>query len=96
MHVKGPVAALGEFPVADDVDAGLNLLADDLLDRGFQAGLVTRLVIGLAGLDKLEELDQFRRPDQAPDMSGQNAISAGHAEPPMSLYVAVDCSLPKA
>ena len=83
MHVEGPVAALAELAVADDVDAGLDLLAHDLLDRGFQAGLISGLVVGLAGLDQLEELDEFGRPDQAADMSGKDTVgAAGHAKPP--------------
>ena len=83
MHVEGPVAALAELAVADDVDAGLDLLAHDLLDRGFQAGLVSGLVVGLAGLDELEELDELGRPDQAAHMSGKDTVgAAGHAKPP--------------
>jgi hypothetical protein len=79
VHVEGPVTALAELPVADDVDAGLDLLADDLLDRFLEAGLIGGFVVGLAVLDLAQEFDQFRRPHQAADMGGANAIDgAGH------------------
>ena len=74
MEVKGPVAALAELAVADDVDTGLDLLAHDLVDRLLEARLVGGLVIGLAGLDELEEIDQPGRPDQAADVGCQDAI----------------------
>ena len=95
MDVEGPVAALAELAVADDVDAGLDLLANDLLDRGFQAGLIGGLVVGLAGLDELEELDELGRPDQAADMSGKDTVgAAGHAKTSQLAYsVGGHCSL---
>ncbi|MCX7314217.1 MAG: hypothetical protein NTV56_21520, partial [Alphaproteobacteria bacterium] len=56
MHIERPVAAFAELAVADDIDAGLDLLPRDLIDGGFQAGFVGGLVIGLAGLDESQEL----------------------------------------
>src|SRR5690242_15780909 len=79
MDVKGPVAPLAELPVADDVDAGLDLLADNLLRRIFQACLVPRLVVGFAGFYFLEEFDKPRRTHQAADVGGPDSIdAAGH------------------
>src|SRR5262245_27739926 len=80
VDVEGPVAALAEFPVADDVDAGLGLLANHLVDRLREACLVGGALVGLAILDLVQELDQLRRPHQAADMGGQDAV-AGHFSP---------------
>ena len=91
MDVERPVAALAELAVADDIDAGLDLLAHDLLDRGLQAGLVGGLVVGLAGLDQLEELDELGRPDQAADMGGQDAVGAAAMRYPPA--VCCDCAI---
>ena len=74
MDVECPVAALAELAVADDVDAGLHLAADDLLDRFLQARLIGGLVVGLLAFDLAQELDQLGRPHQAADMGGANAI----------------------
>ena len=74
MDVEGPVGAFTEFAVADDVDAGVGLLAHDFGDGFGETRLERRLVIGLAVLDGAPELDQFRRPDQAADMGGQDPI----------------------
>lgn len=83
VDVERPVAALGELTVADDVDAGLDLLAHDLVDGGLEAVFVGGLVVGLAGLDQLEEFHQFRRAWQTPDVGAKDAILAGnHAFPP--------------
>jgi hypothetical protein len=79
VHIESPVAAFAEFAVADDVDAGFYLLANHLLDRRLETGFVTGLVVGLAGLDQLEELDELRRPHQAADVSGQDTV--GHEMP---------------
>src|SRR6185503_5561403 len=92
VDVELPVAALAELAVADDVDAGLDLLAHHILDRAFQAGLVGRLVVRLTGLDQLEKLDELGRAHQAADVSGQNTIrdavgAGGHAKPPILLVL---------
>ena len=86
VHVKSPIAALAEFAVTDDVDAGVGLLADDLVDRLLEAGLVCRLVVGLPIFDLVQELDELRRPHQAADMGGQDAI-ARHFLPPFAFPV---------
>src|SRR5262249_57957048 len=67
VDVEGPVAALAELTVADDVDPRISLLAHDRLDRFLQAGLVGRSVVRLAILDLVQERDELRRPNQAPD-----------------------------
>ena len=66
--------SLAELAVTDNVDADLGLLAHNLSDGLGQASFERRLLIGLAVLDQVPELDQFRRPDQAADMSGEDAI----------------------
>ncbi len=87
MDVEGPVAALAELAVADDVDPDLHLAADDLLDRFLQAGLIGRLVVGLLAFDLAQELDELRRPHQAADMGGADAIGgAGQCLLPCILF----------
>jgi hypothetical protein len=79
VHVECPIPALAELTVADDVDAGLDLLADDFVDGGLQTGLICRRVVRLAGLDPLEEFDQIGRSNQAADMGYWDAVGAlGH------------------
>jgi hypothetical protein len=80
VHVEGPVAALAELAVADDVDPGLGLLANHLADRLRQARLVVGTLVGLAILDLVQKLDQLGRPHQAADMGCQDAV-AGHFPP---------------
>ena len=80
MDVKGPVAALAVLAVADDIDAGVGLVLDDLLDRLPEAGFVGGLVVGLAILDLAQKLDQFGWPNQAADMGREDAV-AGHVSP---------------
>ena len=77
VNVERPIAALAELAIADDVDAGIGLLAHDFRDRFRKASLVRGLVVGLAVLDPVQELDQFRRPHQAADVGGHDAID-GH------------------
>ena len=74
MDVEGPVAALAELAVADDVDARVGLLAHDGLDRFLETILVRALVVWLAILDLVQELDELRRPHQAANMGCEDAI----------------------
>src|SRR5262249_20599233 len=74
MDVEGPVAALAELAVADDVDARLGLLAHDRVDRLLQTNLVGGFVVGLAILDLAQELDELRGPDQAADVGCEDAV----------------------
>ena len=74
VDVKGPVAALAELAVADDVDARVGLLAHDGLDRFLETILVRALVVWLAILDLVQELDELRRPHQAANMGCEDAI----------------------
>jgi len=54
-------------------------VAHDLVDRLGEAGLVGGRFVGLPVLDLVQELDQLRRPNQAADVGGQDAIGiAGH------------------
>ena len=73
-NIERPIEPFTEFAIADDVDADLRLLADDLDDRLGETGFEGGLVIWLAIFDRSPELDQFRRPDQTADMGGENAI----------------------
>src|SRR5262249_13206960 len=80
VDVEGPVAALAELAVADDVDARLGLPAHDRVDRLLQTSLVGGFIAGLAILDLVQELDELRGPDQAADMGCEDAVG-GHFPP---------------
>ena len=73
-HVLRPADRFAELAVADDVDADLGLLAHDLGDRLLQALVVSRLVVRLAGLLGAQKFLQRRRPDEAADMGGEDAV----------------------
>ena len=62
---------------ADDADAGLGLLADDLCDLPAQAGVERGLIDRNAILDRIDVAHHARRAHQAADMRRQNAV--GHA-----------------
>jgi len=74
VNVKGPVAALAELAVADDVDARVGLLAHDSVDRILQTGLVGGFIVGFAILDLVQELDELRGADQAADVGSEDAV----------------------
>ena len=73
----GGVGRLAHLAVADDVDAGRDLKADDLLDgaRGF--GLERRGIDGAALLAAEDQVDQGLGPRQAAGVRGEDAIHAG-------------------
>ncbi len=75
-HVLRPADRFPELAVADHVDAGLGLAANDLGDRIGQAPVVGGLVDRLARLLRAQEILQRLRPDQAADMGGEDAIGA--------------------
>src|SRR6516165_12753267 len=70
------VGNLAEFPVADAVDAGCDLLGDNLLDVGGEPRLEGRLIKFAAGLARFEQGQQLRWPRQAADMGRQDAVGA--------------------
>jgi len=71
-------ARLAELAVVDDVDAGLGLTADDLLDGRLQGLLESRAIVPAQ-----QRVQELRRPRQAADMGGQYpACAAFHAFPP--------------
>jgi hypothetical protein len=76
-HILRPADRFAELAVADDVDARLGLLVHDLGDGAFQARVVGGLRrTGLPACFGAQEILQRRRPDQAADMRGENAIRA--------------------
>src|SRR5262249_16451113 len=86
VDVEGPVAALAELAVADDVDARLGLPAHDRVDRLLQTSLVGGFIVGLAILDLVQELDEVRGPDQAADMGCEDAVGGRcHFAPSLSV-----------
>lgn len=74
--VEGPVDALGEFAVADDIDADIGLLTHNLGDGFGEAGFKGCFIVRLAIFDGAPEFDQLRRPNKAADVGGENAIGA--------------------
>ncbi len=76
VDVERPVGAFAELAVADNVDADLGLPAHDFRNRIRKARFERRFVISLAVLDRPPERDELWRPDQAADVSGENAIAA--------------------
>jgi hypothetical protein len=76
--VPRPAAELAEFAIAHDVNAGLGLLAHDLHDRFLQAGVERSAVHAHATLDGGNVVLKLRRPHEAADMSGANALFSRH------------------
>src|SRR6185312_6733969 len=73
-RVLRPGDRFAELAVGHDVDAGLALAAHDLGDRTLETGLEARFVIGLTALARAQEVLQIRRPYQASDMGGEDAV----------------------
>jgi len=70
------VGDLAELAVADAVDAGGNLLPDDLVHRQGETRVERGLLERPAGFARLQKLQQVGRPRQAPDMGGKNSLCA--------------------
>jgi hypothetical protein len=62
--------------VPDDIDAGINLLANDLGDRALHPHRERGLVIRLAQFLGVEHGDKIARPRQAAGVGGQDAADA--------------------
>ncbi len=75
-RVLRPTDRFAEFAVARNVDADLRLLAHHVGDALAQAFLISLRVVWLAGLLQPQKVLQCRRPDQAADMGGENAVAA--------------------
>src|SRR4051812_34228577 len=75
-HVLRPADGLSKLPVADHIDAGFGLPADDIGDRSGQAMIVGLLVERFARLLSTQELLQRLRPNQTADMGREDAIDA--------------------
>ena len=86
------VGDLAELAVADAVDAGRDLLLDDLAHRRGETRVEGCLLERPADFARLQELQQIGRPRQAPDMGGQNPLGARlHPEQsPWSTHSAFD------
>ena len=76
--VRGPVDRLAELAVADDVDPGVGLVADDVDHRLAQHALVLGLVERPAVTARLEDAPELRRAHEAPHVRGQDAIGVVH------------------
>src|SRR5262249_16924340 len=74
MDIEGPIDGLAVFAVADDIDARLGLAAHGIGDGVREGGLESGRIVGLAGVDLAQELDQRWRPNEAADMRDQNSI----------------------
>ena len=72
----GHPVELAVLAVADDVDAGVDLLADHLVDGALHPRRERGLVVGLAQLLGVQHRDQIGRPRQAAGVGGQDAARA--------------------
>ena len=72
----GDEARLAELAVIDDVDAEINLRADDLGDRGAQARGVRLRVDRLSLLPRLHDIEQIGGTRQAADVGGEDSVGA--------------------
>ena len=72
-HVGG-IADLALLAVVDDVDAGLDLLADDVGDGAVHAGVEGRLLGDGAGVERFEQRGEIVRSRQTPGVGGQDAL----------------------
>ena len=70
----GEETRFGEFPVGDDVDAAIDLLAHDVGDSNTQRLLKCLLVIGLPAIFRLHHVEQMVRPRQAADVRSLDTI----------------------
>ena len=70
------VGNLALLTIADAVDAGRELLCDDLLDSGGKARLERLRLERAAGLARLQKRQQIGWSGQATDMGRQNAVGA--------------------
>ena len=75
-RILRPADRLAELAIAGHIHARRLLLAHHFGHAGGEAGIVGRLVIGLAGLAGADEGAQGLGANQAADMGGENAISA--------------------
>jgi hypothetical protein len=75
----GDPGGLAHLAVVDDVDAGLGLAAHLVGDRLLQRALIGVLVVGLAAVLELEELEQLGRPDQAAGVRSEDFVGVSHA-----------------
>ena len=76
--VPRPGERLAELAIADDVDADLRLLGDDLGDGRAQARLERLLVVGLAVLLRAQERLQLAGAGQAADVRAPDPILVVH------------------
>ena len=75
-RVLRPADRFPEFAVADHIDAGFGLAANDGGDRLGQARLVGVRVERFARLLRAQECLQRLGPDQAADMGGEDSVAA--------------------
>ena len=91
-HIGRPGPELAELAVADDVDAGLGLLRNDLRHRGLEAGLERILLDRDALLDRTDVIEELRRPRERTHVGGQNAVFNAHTN--SSPIVMITCRGP--
>jgi hypothetical protein len=72
----GRIADLALLAVVDDVDAGFELLADDVADRAAHARLERRRIRHAARVERLERGRQVLGPRKAAGVRGQDAVGA--------------------
>ena len=83
-YIKRPGTEFAEFTIADDVDARLFLLFDDVNDRFPETGLIGFLIDLDAVFNGMQIFYQLRRADKTANMRGQYSI---HVFLPEIIYI---------
>jgi hypothetical protein len=76
--VLRPAVALAVFAITDDVDTAVGLMLHDIGNGALERCVQLRAGDGLAGVQRLENRQQFRRTDQAANVGGENPVLRAH------------------
>ena len=88
----GEEALFGHFAIGHDVDAHIDLLADDLRHRLLQPRLIGGLIDGAAFEPVFHQIEEIDGSRQRSNMGRQNSVSAGHAASLPHLFLCLKAS----